>query len=732
MQLIRKFFKSNNTYIKYFLSYLIIVTVLILGFLFVVRKQMIQHFFDQRRSQAQIQLDTISAQLNKDISSLSIVDSYLESDLELITFRHSASADINRNAQTELEEYAATSPLISSIVFLQSNSSTPLSTHLPVYYQNSIFQIGSTQTSGEVAYFDPSPYFNVAFGQLVAVPTDSSQMLLYFPPLHSTKRYLYFYILDSSAFIQQFESLITEETPAIALLNQNKEVITGIHSDLLSPYLDSLTLVNGIFSINDSVSLCVHTDIIKNFSMVFLLSNDALHKQIDSVFAESYLTIMLLSVAGFFLILLAMRITYLPLHRLTHKIVPVPVRGQNYFHQIESAFANSEDEILHLKSKLDSYQNFMHKSLFESSIPFKDTGNRAAQVDIDSFFDPNAHNLMFVLKFHFTATPLSWDALQGLFLAAFPANMVCILLESEAENISILINYTGDEMNVAEQIKKLCSALYEAQGILSIISVSSDSLLDIPFLRKRTGQAVSLWENIPVVDLSNISVDSQFDIYPHEQLLQLSEVLTNNQFHAAGKIIDELFALTGYYAAAPEMTPQFLAQCIIIDMLTVIINYMNMSHIKFHSYSNIYFETLFFCRSCPYEEKAEEIAANLHRLVDLCEQKITRKFIDSEQFLQVIRESYCDPNFSISTLADKFNISSSYMSLLFKQELHMNFSDYLATLRIDRAKELLHTTDMSVDEISGAVGYTNVTSFGRKFKQEVGLTPTQYRAGTEP
>ena len=466
--------------------------------------------------------------------------------------------------------------------------------------------------------------------------------------------------------------------------------------------------------------------------MVFLLSNDTLHKQIDSVFAESYLTIMLLSVAGFFLILLAMRITYLPLHRLTHKIVPDPVRGQNYFHQIESAFANSEDEILHLKSKLDNYQNFMHKSLFESSIPFKNTDNRAAQVDIDSFFDPNAHNLMFVLKFHFTAAPLSWDALQGLFLAAFPADLVCILLESEAENISILINYTGDEKNVAEQIKKLCSALYEAQGILSIVSVGSDSLLDIPFLRKRTGQAVSLWENIPVVDLSNISVDSQFDIYPHEQLLQLSEVLTNNQFHAAGKMIDELFALTGYYAAAPEMTPQFLTQCIIIDMLTVIINYMNMSHIKFHSYSNIYFETLFFCRSCPYEEKAEEIAANLHRLVDLCEQKITRKFIDSEQFLQVIRESYCDPNFSILTLADKFNISSSYMSLLFKQELHMNFSDYLATLRIDRAKELLHTTDMSVDEISGAVGYTNVNSFGRKFKQEVGLTPTQYRAGTEP
>lgn len=732
MQLIRKFFKSNNTYIKYFLSYLIIVTVLILGFLFVVRKQMIQHFFDQQLSQAQIQLDTISTQLNKDISSLSIVDSYLESDLELITFRHSVSADVNRNAQTELEEYSATSPLINSIVFLPTNSSTPLSTSLPVYYQNGIFKIGSTQTGGQVAYFDPSPYFNAAFGQLVAVPTDSSQMLIYFPPLHSTKRYLYFYILDSSAFIQQFETLITEETPAIALLNQNKEMVTGIHSDLLSPYLDSLTLENGIFSINDSISLCVHTDIIKNFSMVFLISNDTLHKQINSVFAESYLAIILLSVVAFFLILFAMRITYLPLHRLTHNIIPDPIRGQNYFHQIETAFAASEDEILHLRSKLDNYQNFIHKSLFESIIPQENMTSRATQVDIDSFFDPNAHNLIFVLKVHFTASPLSWDALQGLFLVAFPTDLVCVLLETEKENISFFINYTGDEKNIAEQIKKLCNTLYDEQGILSVISISSDSLLDIPFLYERTRDAITLWKNIPVVDLSDMPATSQANAYPHNLLLQLSEALTNNQFHAAGTVIDELFALTGYYAATPEKIPQFMTQCIIVDMLTVIINYMNMSHMKFHSYSNVYFETLFFCRSCPYEEKAEEIAANMHCLVELCEQKITRKFIDSEQFLQVIREFYCDPNFSIFTLADTFNISSSYMSLLFKQELHMNFSNYLATLRIDRAKELLRTTDMSVDEISSAVGYTNVTSFGRKFKQEVGLTPTQYRAGITP
>ena len=67
------------------------------------------------------------------------------------------------------------------------------------------------------------------------------------------------------------------------------------------------------------------------------------------------------------------------------------------------------------------------------------------------------------------------------------------------------------------------------------------------------------------------------------------------------------------------------------------------------------------------------------------------------------------------------------MSYLIKKELNQNFSDYLWTLRLEKAKELLAHSDMSVDEISTAVGYLNSSSFRRKFKQETGLTPSQYR-----
>ena len=67
------------------------------------------------------------------------------------------------------------------------------------------------------------------------------------------------------------------------------------------------------------------------------------------------------------------------------------------------------------------------------------------------------------------------------------------------------------------------------------------------------------------------------------------------------------------------------------------------------------------------------------------------------------------------------------MSHLFKKELNVNFSDYLWSMRQKKAQALLRATDLSIEDISIAVGYVNTSSFRRKFKQETGLTPSQYR-----
>ena len=69
------------------------------------------------------------------------------------------------------------------------------------------------------------------------------------------------------------------------------------------------------------------------------------------------------------------------------------------------------------------------------------------------------------------------------------------------------------------------------------------------------------------------------------------------------------------------------------------------------------------------------------------------------------------------------------MSYLFKKKFDKNFSDYLWELRLAKAKDMLLNTSMPIDQISISVGYINVSSFRRKFKQEIGITPSQFRNG---
>ncbi|MBE1440898.1 helix-turn-helix domain-containing protein [Paenibacillus sp. OAS669] len=92
-----------------------------------------------------------------------------------------------------------------------------------------------------------------------------------------------------------------------------------------------------------------------------------------------------------------------------------------------------------------------------------------------------------------------------------------------------------------------------------------------------------------------------------------------------------------------------------------------------------------------------------------------------------VAEHYTDPNLSLAMLSDRFQISSKYLSQLFKESIGQNFVDFLIFLRMEYAKALLRETDISVGEVSEKAGYTNTTSFIRTFKKMVGVSPGLYR-----
>jgi YesN/AraC family two-component response regulator len=87
-----------------------------------------------------------------------------------------------------------------------------------------------------------------------------------------------------------------------------------------------------------------------------------------------------------------------------------------------------------------------------------------------------------------------------------------------------------------------------------------------------------------------------------------------------------------------------------------------------------------------------------------------------------------DRRVSLKDAAELVGLSPKYLSRLFKEKVGIGFNDYRLKVRMEKAVELLETTDYSVAEISYKLGYENPESFARLFSKVAGSTPSEYRA----
>lgn len=98
-----------------------------------------------------------------------------------------------------------------------------------------------------------------------------------------------------------------------------------------------------------------------------------------------------------------------------------------------------------------------------------------------------------------------------------------------------------------------------------------------------------------------------------------------------------------------------------------------------------------------------------------------------EEAQAFLLENYQNENLSLNVVASEVGLSSSHFSTIFKQETGRSFVEFLAQIRMEKAKELLRFTDKKVAEISYAIGYKDPHYFSYLFKKNQGCTPKEYR-----
>jgi two-component system, response regulator YesN len=125
-------------------------------------------------------------------------------------------------------------------------------------------------------------------------------------------------------------------------------------------------------------------------------------------------------------------------------------------------------------------------------------------------------------------------------------------------------------------------------------------------------------------------------------------------------------------------------------------------------------------------------------ILSMCDELVTNvRFAEKDtpgiqEIENFIRENYNHYDFSVMHLAENFGYSRSYISKYYKEHTGRTLRRFIQSIRLEKAKEYLTQTNLTVEEVSGKVGYGDVSHFIRIFREHEGLTPGSYRRSCKP
>ncbi|UUZ97000.1 response regulator [Paenibacillus sp. P25] len=231
-----------------------------------------------------------------------------------------------------------------------------------------------------------------------------------------------------------------------------------------------------------------------------------------------------------------------------------------------------------------------------------------------------------------------------------------------------------------------------------------------------------------VIRIDEIRDQNDHYSFPADKEKRLLLSLENGHRQQAFDLIDELIRSIG---SSRSFHPQSVKQTMM--ELKVSMNKLLKMHNGFldrllpesHLFHKMNEEMLTISK---LEEGLKEAASCIIAYLSNVKKSGTKKTMD--EIVNYVNEHY-NEEMNLNTVAEQFYLNPAYLSRIFKQETGTNFSDYLSKVRIEAAARLLEYGNLKVSDISEMVGYESANYFMKKFKENFGCTPTEYRKKLE-
>ena len=224
---------------------------------------------------------------------------------------------------------------------------------------------------------------------------------------------------------------------------------------------------------------------------------------------------------------------------------------------------------------------------------------------------------------------------------------------------------------------------------------------------------------------ADIEKEGELYEYPIEMELSLSNHLKKGEYSGAKQVLNQIFALN----FEEKNLPLDMGYLLIGELKSTLIKSLEPKIIRDQegleelrnkvleiqlkdSYQNVKEDMLYIAKTyCAYVEERQ--AETDHEIIN--------------GITQFLEENYQDSGLTLYVLAEKIGRPENFTSHFIKEKTGESIMVYLENLRMQKATELLISTDETIDSISEKVGYNSSHSFRRAFKRVMNMTPNMYR-----
>ncbi|MFI8684996.1 helix-turn-helix domain-containing protein [Rossellomorea sp. NPDC077527] len=304
----------------------------------------------------------------------------------------------------------------------------------------------------------------------------------------------------------------------------------------------------------------------------------------------------------------------------------------------------------------------------------------------------------------------------------------CEIIEIEAEKLAVLTNETN-MIQLKTWLHHFKAGLDERLQATMVIAIGEPVQSPIQ-LKEAYKQARMLLEYRFAIEGKSIVTKEDIDHLKHQNFYfpiavekDLIDFVVRGQKEKALSILHTVLKENFY---AKQLNEKALRSFVftLISTANRILQQVNQSVEDIYGDGiNLYFEL----KKIEGKAKLEETLLSVFETLvnEIKEDTKKNDCTIADALMEYIYSNY-QRDISLTDLAEHFKLSASYVSTIFKEHTGENYKEFLNRYRVEKAKEILQTQNVKIQELSGMVGYNNVNTFIRIFKKYVGLSPGQY------